>query len=193
MMDELTKKFIKALEACNHPDIHLVFPNIEEWLRGLYEFEEARGAPMWQRYYPTVHGRTLPQGLEKGVEFKEGVKPAMDILREEAKNLDNLSAEQHFHIGKITGDGHMVKIYGCLNPEKSVEFAQALAKWVKETGGANFDGKFFDLTSDGHNNLAGVVPFEDLPKLASFLADNKELFHEVEMNHPIGVQQYIIN
>jgi len=205
--------FERALAECKNPAIKKKVANYDEWLSNLWDWVKKRRAEghMISSFYPTSVGTPVEDSYSEDMKpwiekinkpFKAGEPspcPLTHFPLEEKLDeiLDNAgmiagqkSNKNYFRIKDgVQNAQAFAKVYGCLITKKAVSFAEELAEFVK-TNKFDFEGKFYELGDGGHNGLVLYVPFNNLSKIADWLATKKEYFHNVEFNHPAGVELF---
>ncbi len=202
------QKFGLALDFIekNVPEAEIKYPNLKaslakESAKELKEIqymqEEVRRSK--ERLPPSEQAKQRSKRAEENyARWSEEISVAWGAMQEEhAKGtcrrfkIAELKNGQYFEFGTgISGNTTLAKIYLRPKGENVAELVHKMVDLVRVPDRQmNFQGKFFRLgTADAHNEMVLYVPFEELPRITRFLAENKNLFKPVELNHPLGVQ-----
>jgi|GEM_PF-4739620 len=207
------KDFDRALAAVHHPKVQIRIPDYDAWLGSLYDRYKScvvrdKGARLFSFYSTSSQRRDVeddyPEGLKPWKEHAQAtdvkyppppsehwpLENEIERILKDAQ-LNGRNGGEKFFIGNGRKGGHAyAKIYGCLRTQKADRFAKKIVDWSRN-GAPPVQGKFYELMIfESHNKLCMYLPFESLPKVAGFLADEQEHFHQIEFNHPAGAHLF---
>jgi hypothetical protein len=198
--DDMGHKFEKALMDVK--GIEIKFPEYNEWLERIYDTGYSN---VTEGSRPEVDD-SYPNELSHMECGGERVRLLYETLEHIMGDAGIWHAPSRFRSGYVRPEARPVyfkfvdqprpevyaKIYGCVKTSKAFDFARKLGKWKEKDPELVLDGKFHDdlANFEARNKLCLYVPFESLSKVVEWLAENKDDFHPIEFNHPIGVQLF---